>query len=340
MYKSENLGLNLTEMDKDGNHYFNFDTDLNQNFLAIDNLALSQRHITNCITKKPQDIKLELNNGVITLKKGSMVYFPNGANVFEKKVTQNDISLQSAVGNPGRRLLTLDGSLQGFNWYLIEECISSTTEPDSFGLWWDLTNNIIYKGADSYTQSLPLAIFSNDENNNITIEQVFNNCGIFGKTIYALPGIEGLVSNGWLADGSSQNIVQKLNKVVTYTFNSTYFNGDYVTSLIDDDGNGLTGMELKAAHSIIYSNEEPTDINKWWFHIEANQWKYANSASTGTTKRWWLDFGVVNVANGVIQSFTPKTTFNAVDFNDYNRKITELETKIAALEAAIAALSA
>ena len=340
MYKSENLGLNLTEMDKDGNHYFNFDTDLNQNFLTIDNLALSQRHITNCITQKPQDINLTLENGTIVLKKGSKVYFPNGANIFEEIVTQNDIALQSEVGVAGRRLLTLDKSMQGFNWYLVEECISSATEPTSFGLWWDLTNNIIYKGADSYTQSLPLAIFSSDENNNITLEQVFNGCGIFGKTIFATPGLEGLVSNGWNLDGSSKNIVQKLDKVMTYTFTSTFFNGDYVTSLIDDTGNGLTGMELKAAHSIVYSNEEPTDINKWWFHVAANQWKYANSAVSGTTNRWWLDFGIVNMKDGVIQSFTPKTAFRAVEMSDYLTKITTLETRIAALETALAALNA
>lgn len=338
MYKSENLGLNITEMDKDGNHFFNFDTDLNQNFLAIDNLALSQRHITNCLTKIPQDINLSVTNGVITLGKGSKVYFPNGVNVFEEIITQNDIILQSSVGTPGRRLLTLDKSMLGFNWYLVEECISSLNQPVSFGLWWNLTDNIIYKGADSYTQSLPLAIFSSDANNNITIEQVFNGAGVFGKTIFALPGMEGLVSNGWNTYGSSKNIIQKLDKVMTYTFTSTYFNGDYITSLIDDTGNGLTGMELKAAHSIVYSNEEPTDINKWWFHIEENQWKYANSAVNGTTKRSWLDFGVVNMKDGVIQSFTPKTAFKAVDFNDYQTKITELETKIATLQAAVEAL--
>lgn len=32
----------------------------------------------NCITKIPQDIKIELNNGILTLKAGSKIYVPNG----------------------------------------------------------------------------------------------------------------------------------------------------------------------------------------------------------------------------------------------------------------------
>ena len=39
---------------------------------------LNKTQITNCITEIPQDIKLELNNGVLTLKAGSKVYVPNG----------------------------------------------------------------------------------------------------------------------------------------------------------------------------------------------------------------------------------------------------------------------
>ena len=39
---------------------------------------LNKQMITNCITEIPQDIKLELNNGTLTLKAGSKVYVPNG----------------------------------------------------------------------------------------------------------------------------------------------------------------------------------------------------------------------------------------------------------------------
>lgn len=53
----------------------NLTTDLNNK--ANINLSNSTA-ITNCITEIPQDIKLELNNGTLTLKAGSKVYVPNG----------------------------------------------------------------------------------------------------------------------------------------------------------------------------------------------------------------------------------------------------------------------
>ena len=51
--------------------------------------------ITNCITKIPQDIKLELNEGVLTLKAGSKIYYPNGKdesgnNLFTTYIVQSD----------------------------------------------------------------------------------------------------------------------------------------------------------------------------------------------------------------------------------------------------------
>lgn len=42
-------------------------------------------YTTNRILEIPQDIKLELNNGTLTLKAGSKVYVPNGPGVFNKK---------------------------------------------------------------------------------------------------------------------------------------------------------------------------------------------------------------------------------------------------------------
>ena len=60
--------------------------------------AASMGLITNCITKIPQDIKLELSSeGILTLKAGSKVWYPNGKDsggtlLFGSAVTANDIS--------------------------------------------------------------------------------------------------------------------------------------------------------------------------------------------------------------------------------------------------------
>ena len=50
-------------------------------------------YTTNRILEIPQDIKLELNNGTLTLKAGSKVYVPNGPGVFDAVTVANDIKL-------------------------------------------------------------------------------------------------------------------------------------------------------------------------------------------------------------------------------------------------------
>jgi hypothetical protein len=55
------------------------------------NIANWSTNVTNCITEIPQDIKLELNNGTLTLKAGSKVYVPNGAGVFDVVTVPSDV---------------------------------------------------------------------------------------------------------------------------------------------------------------------------------------------------------------------------------------------------------
>ena len=51
-----------------------------------------------------------------------------------------------------------------------------------------------------------------------------------------------------------------------------------------------------------------------------------------------FEFATVTTEQGVISSFQPKKPFKAVDYNEYQSKITELEAKIEALQAAVKAL--
>ena len=85
MYKTKNMGLNITEMPKDKLNAFSFHTDLGYNFESIDSLALSHRNITNCLLEVPEDIKMEMTNEHFTLKEGSKVYIPNGKDSNGKK---------------------------------------------------------------------------------------------------------------------------------------------------------------------------------------------------------------------------------------------------------------
>ena len=54
--------------------------------------AVNYDNITNCITEIPQDIKLELNNGTLTLKAGSKVYKLDGTSI----TINTDVSLSTS----------------------------------------------------------------------------------------------------------------------------------------------------------------------------------------------------------------------------------------------------
>ena len=74
-------------------------------------------YTTNRILEIPQDIKLELNNGTLTLKAGSKVYVPNGFEAdgttpkFDVVNVQSDISLQSYNGTYTECVVLQSGTL-------------------------------------------------------------------------------------------------------------------------------------------------------------------------------------------------------------------------------------
>lgn len=369
MYKTDNLGLNITEMDKDGNHYFNFDTDLNQNFLAIDKLALSHRNITNCLLEVPENIKYTLINGTLTIKAGSIVVIPYGVEdlsldytigsafingnfkIVDTQFTNgkffifvelvNDISIQYANGAYSLvvYLFIDNNSIAIFN---TQSNSSGSTEPTTGVNFYNTATNFMNRYSaegikDSKVCSLPLLICKSSSTSIVSVEEVFQGYSYIGSTFFTLPNIQGLIADGRNEDETFKNIQNKTNEVFVFTLTSTSTSGTYVLSIVDNTGGGFTGLDFKPVNSIIYQKTNPNASRTWWFDEIENQWKYIHE-NLSITKRWWMDFGVANITNGIITSFNPKKPFQAVDFNDYQSKITELETKIATLQAAVEAL--
>ena len=67
--------------------------------------------ISNCLLEVPQNIKLELNNGTLTLKAGSKVIVPNGAGVFNEITLTADMNIIS--GNLKRTLMIFYRNFKG-----------------------------------------------------------------------------------------------------------------------------------------------------------------------------------------------------------------------------------
>lgn len=342
--------------------------------------AVNYNNISNCITEIPQDIKLELNNGTLTLKAGSKVYIPNGFEtsvepLYAWPVDDNEIyyteSETPAVGdktfnekgtytgykvhNVSGTTLTLqkgkdsDSVIEqatvtrdtskdtyfskpdiskpkfdvvilnsdqtfstGFNsnkvalFYgghqrmSLDRIFSGDTMPsttDNDNIWYDTSSNKIktYKTASSSwipfeTCSLPIGLATANTNGTgfTTINQVFNGFGYIGSTDYALPGVKGLIPNGRNAGGSLKNIEFTVNNVLTITQTS--------------DRNAYITLNSNSIAVPTYS--------EFGFDEENNYNTFNN------TKIDLCNAGNITYSNGRITSFTPKTVFHALDYND------------------------
>ena len=123
--------------------------------------------------------------------------------------------------------------------------------------------------------------------------QIFNGFGCFGNTIFCDKGVKGLIPDGRNQDGSLKNIEFVTSKVLVQTRNL--------------GGSGKLVLNATAFSNYAVSNYN-SDLN---FNISSanTTLPYAN---IGT---WSAD------STGRITSFKPKLPFRAVDWNDYNSRI-------------------
>ena len=239
----------------------NLDTFLDDNYL-------SSKQITNCITKIPQNVILELNNGTLTIKTGTKYYIPDGFESdgttpkFRTVTLSSDSTLTSTYSNVPRFLIRSGGLLPtDFVITPISVCYSGATAPtglsDNIAWWYDTTNNVIKLTFDSGVTwstgtglSFPLAIVHTAGLNTQieAIDQVFNGFGYIGSTVFALPGVEGLIPNGRNDDGTLKSIKTSITDVRILDFpvanlsNATLFNGTGVLTVVtnpvyDSDSN-------------------------------------------------------------------------------------------------------
>lgn len=201
-------------------------------------------HITNCITKIPQDINLELVNGTLTLKAGSKVYVPNGVGVFDEVVVESDVQLLASLTstyfteqytwcyNP--TLNKIQGGITSF------QTASGTFNNAEYCMFYDTANNIIKYTSNTGASweegySLPFVITQLQHGTGITsIDQIFNGFGYIGNTIFVLPGVEGIIPNGFNEDGSIKNIHCQIEEVQTKQTISGWNNHWYVHLMGED----------------------------------------------------------------------------------------------------------
>lgn len=271
--------------------------------------TLSTDNITNCITEIPQDIKLELNNGTLTLKAGSKVYVPNGSGVFDEVVIANDISSNSFAGSIAR-FVFIDINNNTIN--AASAVFSGQTSPtlSGVGFWYDTVNNIIRRTTDSGATwttgySFPIAIVTSVNDVATSINQTFNGFGYIGSVVFLLPGVTGMFPNGKNEDGTLRNLEATSESVIVKNFTNLFSNPtlfDYVLRLTNH--NGTWKLDLI----------EPAINNTYTYNSEENYWYYY------TTKSYYCPFARVlhdtPENDSKILSFSGKQTIKIIDSND------------------------
>lgn len=272
--------------------------------------------ITNCITEIPQDIKLELSSGTLTLKAGSKVYVPNGAGVFDIYTVASDISRTFSVSSV-KTLICLDIDNLTMPSNRIQDCTSGTTPPSGSGMFYDTSANTIraYSSGTPSTNkvSFPFAQLSFDSGGNCTIDQVFNGFGYIGSTVFALPGVKGLIPNGRNADGSLKNNTMTVQNVLTRTIPS---NTGWHYLSINASG---TGCDFRTNYFQGASNPSSAPQFSVFYNYVDNLSYLQGTVGVWTPQNNFVcPFRIEHESSSPykIISIQPANVFHAVDYND------------------------
>ena len=247
--------------------------------------------LTNCITKIPQDINLVLSEGTLTLKAGSKAYDGAGNAV---PITSDKTT---TVSYNGKHFALLTSSGATLTTIGISSCTSGETDSlagQQYHLWYDTANKVVnYYGQDgsavSNTRTLPIALITVSGSKITSIDQVFNGFGYIGNTMFALPGVSGLIPNGRNADGTLNNTAVTVSALRTLSF-SNQTQSDF----------GLTATIIFSSVNAVYNTVD----NKNYNPITGDMLGFCNCGTVETD------------STGVITSLNPKTAFHALDYND------------------------
>ena len=268
---------------------------------------------TNCITAIPQDLNFELNDGTLTLKAGSKVYVPNGSGTFDVVITQNDISVYGvgSASSDSVYVYYYNNSLR-----YTTATRSGSVDDTSAGLFYNTTENIIkrYTTVLEYSgTSFPICVLTMTLGVFTSINQVFNGFGYIGSTLFALPGIKGLIPNGRNSDGTLNSNSFTTTSVMTYSINSDWGTGKEQFFINASNLNLHRGI---ASYFICDTKPTVTASASYWYSPLENILR--STSDTGAT--WSQIYGAeaikISFSSGKIDSMYSKTAFRVLDYND------------------------
>lgn len=215
---SWNIAVTHTGFHKYWRLYITSATGSNSNYVAIGGI----------------DITAQEKTSNLILNDDSKFYVPNGFKSDETTpkfdVVVTDVIHALDVLSLARNIEVTyfyNAMTGGFDYWASGGLINSgTTQKTTGGVFYNTTtNNIKIYSSDNVVYSdkvsLPLFTVVVDTNSNVNITNIFNGFGYIGSTLYALPGVKGLIPNGLTEKGTYKSIERIVDNVFTYTYPST-----------------------------------------------------------------------------------------------------------------------
>jgi len=244
---------------------------------------------TNCVTEIPQDIKLTLSSGTLTLKAGSILTAPDGT---QTTTAQDYTKTYTTNGQYAVFCAKSSGSIQ--NPELLSRIGSGSSLPadnTNYTVFYNTTDSKIYRygsnGWANWAVCFPIAIITVSGGAISSIDQVFNGFGYIGSTIFALPGVKGLYPNGRNSDGTLKNTAFTTSNVIVYT-------NSYTT---------LNNVDIRLNETTLNTGNLVYD-------------EYLNYNLVGGSSRNFAIVGKVSASDTVITEIKTKPVFHAVDYYD------------------------
>ena len=279
-----------------------------------DSFADLDGKISNCITKIPQDIKLELVDGTLTLKAGSKVYVPNGAGVFDVVTVPNDVTANTFNNSKQMHFYHVNGRY--FERCDIDKIFSGSTAPSNapeYSMWYDTSTNKLKRYINGSwnedSRSLPFCIATETTTKYTSIDQVFNGFGYIGSTIFALPGVEGLIPNGRNTDGGLNSIKFMTSSVLTLTGQG---NNKGVGIYLKSNELQFYGRSYNTFKSL---SDVPTNFSGIGFITDDNL-LYTFTNSVVQNHQSYCVGGIYDFTDDKITSFIPKLPIKLPDEQD------------------------
>ena len=273
-------------------------------------------YTTNRILEIPQDIKLEINNGNLTLKAGSKLRRLTG----EEYVVKNDFSLNTSYYGFNQTCLIIPGStdngvsLTNLETPNINICSSGTTIPtsttsqyhwffktDTKEYYWTHDNGATWERR-AYAEFFPIAIANIGAEKWTSIDQIFNGFGYIGRTVFLLPGVKFQTSQGKNIDGSIKTAIftrstVSINSLTTHT-------GHYYLM-----ANGSVGSPFFIPKSQRFIQSYAPDTSNlvginYWYNTSEERWYGLTADKTWDYMSGAMDiFGEVSATDGLLYDF-------------------------------------